>query len=392
MTKNQNTTKSDGMYNRILKLPLEGKSSVFLFGPRGTGKTSWIKSHLPDALYFDLLNYGVYSSLKTKPQKLASVITPNYDGWIVIDEVQMIPELLNEVHRLIESRKLRFLLTGSSARSLRKAGVNLLAGRALTYNMHPLVIQEIGSSFNLNHSLQFGMLPAVVNHEDPQKYLESYVKTYIREEVLQEGLTRNIGAFTQFLEAASFSQGQVINCSEIARELSINRLIVTNYFDILNDLLIASRLEPFKVRAKRQSIAHNKFYFFDCGVYRTVRPHGLLDSTQEAEGSTPETLFLQSLQAINDYFNLGYKIYFWRTLAGNEVDFVLYGPRGLHAFEIKRSSTVTSDALKGLKSFQKDYPEAKTYLINTGALREYHGSMQVIPIEQALWDLPKILE
>lgn len=380
------------MYNRILNLPLEGKSSIFLFGPRGTGKTSWIKNHLPDALYFDLLNYGIYSTLKSQPQRLTSIIPPNYSGWVILDEVQMIPELLNEVHRLIESRKLRFLLTGSSARSLRKAGVNLLAGRALTYHMHPLVIQEIGSFFNLSHVLKFGLLPAAVNHEDPQKYLESYVQTYIREEVVQEGLTRNIGAFTRFLEAASFSQGQVLNYSEIARELSINRLLVTSYFDILDDLLLASRLEPFKVRAKRQSIAHNKFYFFDCGVYRTVRQTGFLDSTQEAEGITLETLFFQSLQAINDYYGLGYTIYFWRTLAGNEVDFVLYGPRGLHAFEIKRSSAVTTDALKGLRSFQKDYPEAKTYLINTSSLREYHGSMQVIPIEQALLDLPKILE
>ncbi len=213
------------MFNRILKLPLEGKSSLFLFGPRGTGKTSWIKTYLPDAIYLDLLDFSLYSSLLAEPNRLENLIPPNYTNWIVIDEVQRVPELLNEVHRLIESKKYRFILTGSSARALRKKGVNLLAGRALKYHMHPLVIQEIGESFDFNHVLQFGLLPLAITHADPKKYLESYVQTYIREEVLQEGLTRNIGTFTRFLEIASFSQGNVLNFSEIAREISINRSI-----------------------------------------------------------------------------------------------------------------------------------------------------------------------
>jgi uncharacterized protein len=379
------------MFNRILKLPLEQKNSIFLFGPRGTGKTSWIKEHMADALYLDLLDFSLYSSLSADPTRLEKLIPPHYDNWIVIDEVQRVPELLNEVHRLIESKKFRFLLTGSSARSLKRKGVNLLAGRALKYTMHPLTVQEIGKDFNLQHALQFGLLPSAVSHTDPKKYLESYVQTYLREEVLQEGITRNIGTFTRFLEVASFSQGNIINFSEIARELSLNRLVVANYFEILEDLLLASRISAFTQRAKRKIVAHQKFYFFDAGVYRILRPMGPIDSIEEAEGATLETLFYQSLSAINDYFNLGYTIYFWRTSSGTEVDFVIYGPRGIHAFEIKRSSQISNKTLKGLKEFSEDYPEAKLYCIYLGKHKEYHGDIKVIPFEDALQELPQLI-
>lgn len=378
------------VFKRILALPLEADNSLFLLGPRGTGKTSWIKSHLHDELYLDLLDFSTYSSLLADPSRLENLIPQNYSRWVVIDEVQRIPELLNEIHRLIEHKKIKFLLTASSARSLRRAGVNLLAGRALRYHMHPLVIQEIEKEFDLTHALLYGMLPAAVGHSDPKKYLESYVQTYIKEEVIQEGLTRNIGAFTRFLEAASFSQGQLLNFSEIARELSLNRLLVANYFDILDDLLLGVRISSFSLRAKRKTVAHQKFYFFDAGVYRTIRPMGLLDSPEEAEGVALETLFLQSLSALNDYYNLNYKIHFWRTLAGDEVDFVMYGPKGFHAFEIKRSS-VNNKALKGLRNFGQEYPEAKLYLICQSKHKEYHDNVQVIPFEQALRELLTII-
>ena len=379
------------MFNRLLKLPLNGSSSIFLFGPRGTGKTSWIKAHMPDALYLDLLDFSLYSSLSAAPDRLETLIRKGFDGWIVLDEVQRVPELLNEVHRLIESKKLRFLLTGSSARSLKRKGVNLLAGRALRYTMHPLTVQEIGANFNLAHALQFGMLPTAVTHEDPKKYLESYVQTYLREEVLQEGLSRNVGTFTRFLEIASFSQGNLVNYSEIGRELGVNRISVANNFEILDDLLLSIRISPITQRAKRKMVAHQKFYFFDAGIYKTIRPVGPLDSPEESDGAALETLFLQSLCAINDYYELGYTIYFWRTASGTEVDFILYGPRGLHAFEIKRSSTVQNKALKGLRDFHEDYPEAKLHFVFGGKNKEYHGDNQAIPFEQALRELPQLL-
>ncbi|HBY05896.1 MAG: hypothetical protein UV38_C0004G0018 [candidate division TM6 bacterium GW2011_GWE2_42_60] len=383
------------MIKRLLTLPIEGKKSIFLFGPRGTGKTYWLRTQMPDALYFDLLDFSLFSSLAARPNRLESLIPQNYNGWIIIDEVQRVPELLNEVHRLIEHKQMKFVLTGSSARSLRKKGVNLLAGRALTYHMHPLVEQELGNLFNLSKALTEGLLPSLLTEENPKKYLESYVQTYVREEVLQEGLTRNIGAFNHFLEVASFSQGSLLNLSDIARELSLTRSMVSSYFDILDDLLLSRRLSVFSQRAKRKMIAHQKFYFFDTGVFRTLRPTGPLDRAEEVNGAALETLFLQSLSALNDYLELGYSIHFWRTSAGHEVDFVLYGPRGLHAFELKRSSSVANKDLRGLKAFKEDYPEAKLHLIYRGKQKEYHtqdfGDITFIPFEMALRELPQIL-
>src|SRR5687768_6436672 len=172
------------MFKRLLSLPLGNNNSIFLFGPRGTGKTSYIKEYLKKYLYLDLLDFSVYAMLQADPSRLETLIPSNYQEWIVIDEVQRIPELLNEVHRLIEHRGFKFILTGSSARSLRKAGTNLLAGRALTYTMHPLIIQELENEFSMPHALKYGLLPSVINHTDPKKYLESYVQTYIREEVM----------------------------------------------------------------------------------------------------------------------------------------------------------------------------------------------------------------
>lgn len=379
------------MWNKLLKLPAESPSSFFLFGPRGTGKTSWLKVSLPSALYIDLLDFATYSVFSAHPERLDNFIPPHFKDLVVIDEVQRVPELLNEVHRIIEARGVRFVLTGSSARSLRRRGVNLLAGRALTYTMHPMVIQELGDDFNFEHALHYGLLPAAIKHPDPKKYLESYVQTYVREEVVQEGLLRNVGSFNRFLEVASFSQGNVINFSEIAREVGVHRLVVADYFNILEDLLIACRLEVFTHRAKRKMIAHQKFYFFDAGVYRILRSVGPLDSVEQSDGAVLETLFLQSLRAINDYYGLDYKIYFWRTSAGAEVDFVLYGPHGLHAFEIKRTSTIHRKLFNGLSAFKQDYPEATLHFIYLGKNKEYHEGINVVSFVDALRELPDIL-
>jgi predicted AAA+ superfamily ATPase len=378
------------MIKRLLQLPLKNKSSLFLQGPRDTGKTSWIRNTIPGAIYLDLFDFETYNLLAANPSRLEKLIPENHTGWIVIDEVQRIPEILNEVHRLIESHRFKFLLTGSSTRSLRRKGTNLLAGRALRYTMHPLVIQELDSIFNLQRAMLFGMLPSVFTHPEPKIYLESYVQTYIKKELAQEALTRNIGDFYRFLKVASFSQGSVLNMAKIARELSMNRLTVANYFDILEDLLLAIRIPVFTQRAKRKMIAHQKFYFFDAGVYRTIRPMGPLDSPDEA-GIALETLFFQSLLAVNEYYRLDYRVYFWRTAAGDEVDFVLYGPRGLHAFEIKKSSHLPGKALKGLKTFKEDYPEAKLWMLFLGAQKEYYDGITAIPFEEALKELPKLL-
>ncbi len=221
--------------------------------------------------------------------------------------------------------------------------------------------------------------------------MESYVKTYLDEEVQQEGFTRNLGAFSRFLEAASFSQGAVLNISSVARDCSVERKVVENYFTILEDLLIAYRIPVFAKRAKRRLVAHPKFYFFDVGLYRTLRPAGPLDIPEEIGGHAFETLFLQELQAINMYLRLSYNVFYWMTSSNVEVDFVLYGDKGIKAFEIKRTGKISSSMLRGLRAFQKDYPGAKTYFVYGGERHLREGDIAILPIRDALKGLPEIL-
>ena len=379
------------MFERVIKKPLESRKSFFLFGPRGTGKTTWLKHRLPEAIFVNLLQSEYYNRLSANPGHLRQLIPPDHTGWTIIDEVQRIPALLNEVHDLLEARGLVFVLTGSSARTLRRKGVNLLAGRALTYRMHPLTAVEQQEAFNLRDSVQLGHLPARFSESDPGKYLKDYVQTYLREEVMQESLTRNIGHFSHFLEVASFSQGATINISAVAREAHIERSVAENYFSILEDLLIAVRLPVFARKAKRKLTSQKKFYFFDTGVFRAIRPVGPLDSDAEIDGPALETLVLQELRAVNDYHDYGYQISFWRTRNGLEVDFVLYGPRGLLAIEIKRSTQIQPKDTRALREFKKDYPPAKCFVFYGGPSALYMDDVTVLPVEHALRNLHHIL-
>jgi predicted AAA+ superfamily ATPase len=370
------------MFDRSLTYPAQ--KSFFLFGPRGVGKTAWLKRSFPADLYFDLLDARTYAALLADPSRLGDRIPAKYTGWVVLDEVQRVPELLNEVHRLIESRKLRFIMTGSSARALRRKRVNLLAGRALTKYMHPLTTEELGDRFSLQHALRLGCLPSVYQESDPAAYLASYVATYLREEVQQEGLTRNLGAFSRFLEVASFSQAEVLTMAEVARESSISIKVVQDYFSILEDLLLAVRLPVFTKRAKRRMIAHPKFMFFDAGVFNAIRPKGPLDHPELAPGASVETLFYQQARALNEYHNLEYTIFYWRTQAHDEVDFVLYGPRGIHAFELKHTARIRSEDSASLRLFLQDYPSAKCYLLHLGTESYAENEVSVLPLTQAL--------
>lgn len=379
------------MYIRLFKYPRNRKKSFFLFGARGTGKTTWLKANFPEALFIDLLDFEYYQVLSARPNRLANLIPDGFKDWIILDEIQKIPGLLNEVHRLIESRGCKFVLTGSSARGLRKKGVNLLAGRALTYKMHPLTTIEMGKDFDIRSSLQWGRLPAVTSEHDPEAFLKSYVQTYMREEVLQEGLTKNLGDFSRFLETAAFSQASVINISDIARDCGIDRMRVNSYFSILEDLLLARRLPVFTKRAKRRMSRHPKFFYFDSGVFRSIRPMGFLDSPEDAEGAALETLFFQEICAINDYYNYKYDIYYWRTGNGIEVDFILYGADNLIAIEIKRSSRINKKDLKGLKTFKQDFPQSRLYLLYGGKREEFEDGVHIMPITNALKNLPAFL-
>lgn len=377
------------MYPRLFQAPL--RQSFFLFGPRGVGKTAWLHQQFPAALFFDMLDYQVYTELLASPQRLGERIPQGQKEWVVVDEVQRVPELLNEVHRLIESRRLRFVLTGSSARKLRGRGINLLAGRAVTRHMHPLTALELGKDFDLKRAVRYGCLPLACTSENPEDYLKSYAATYLREEVQQEGLTRNIGAFSRFLEAASFSQGSVLNMAAVARECAISTKVVEDYFSILEDLLIAIRLPVFTKRAKRKLIAHPKFYFFDAGVFQAIRPRGPLDAPEQIHGPALETLFLQQVRALNDYKDLGYRLHYWRTASGDEVDCVLYGERGLRAFEVKMAHNVRPDDLRSLLRFLSDFPQAKTHLLYLGQRRWHDRGIEVLPFEECVATLDRWL-
>ena len=362
---------------RFLALP---QGSFFLFGPRGTGKTTWLASTLPDALVVDLLKPEEYRRLAARPERLRELVlgTPAGND-VVIDEIQRVPELLNVVHDLMESaRGYRFILTGSSARKLRRGGVNLLAGRAAMRSMHPFmagemtageVAGEAGRGFDLETCLRLGTVPAVFSSQDPESALAAYAALYVEQEVRAEGLARDVGSFSRFLEAAAFSHGTTLNVSAVARECETSRTTVAGYLELLEDLLLAFRLPVFTRRAKRRLAAHPRFFYFDCGVFRSLRPAGPLDRPEEIGGPALEGLVAQHLRAWLAYSGADARLYYWRTRSGVEVDFVLYGADGIWAFEVKNADRVRPEDLRGLAAFGAEYPEARRVLLYRGADR-----------------------
>ncbi len=369
------------MYPRDFAPP--SQQSYFLFGPRGAGKSMFVGNHYPNGLYVDLLDARNFNEFTADPSRLSDRIPKGFNDWIIVDEVQKVPALLNEVHRLIEQRHLRFVLTESSARRLKKGkdNVNLLAGRALTCHLYPLTASEQGNKFDLTRALDSGQLPLACTSADPESFLQSYVQTYLQEEIQLEGWTRSLPAFTRFLEAASFSQGSLLNISAIARECAVKRKVVENYFSILRDTLISYEIPVFRKRAKRDTTQSAKFYFFDAGVFRTLRPAGPYDSDTEAQGIALETLVLQEIIALNSYRRWNYGIYYWRTRLGKEVDFVLYGKRGFKAIEVKLSSRIRTKDFNGLKQFNEDYPEADLIYLYSGTRRFNEHGVEIVPVD-----------
>jgi len=359
--------------------------SFFLFGPRGTGKSSWIQHAYPNALVVDLLKPAVYREMNARPERLAQLVLANPDrDPVVIDEVQRVPELLNVVHDLVESRPgLQFVLTGSSARKLRRGGVDLLAGRALYRTLHPFMAAEL-PTFSLEAVLVVGLLPVVVAAPRPSDVLEAYATLYLEEEVRLEGWTRNVGNFARFLEAVSFSHAAVLNISNVARECQIERKTVAGYVEILEDLLLSFRLPVFSRRARRKTSAHPKFYFFDSGVYRSLRPRGPLDRAEEIDGGAFEGLVAQHLRAWMAYSGRDCELFYWRTRAGAEVDFVVYGKDGFWAIEVKNAAAVRSHDLRSLKSFRDDYPECEPIFVYRGEERLLIDGILCVPGDEFL--------
>jgi len=368
---------------RFLNVP---KGSFFLFGPRGSGKSSWLKCTFPKAIYLDFLSPDVFRAYTSSPERLEALIEGNPEQkTIIIDEVQKIPEVLSVVHRMIEKDKsLRFVLTGSSSRKLKRTGVDLLGGRAVVKNLNPFMAAELGKDFKLDRALEQGLLPLVVNAQDPKSTLDAYIGLYLREEVKMEGLVRNIGNFTRFLETVSFSHGSVLSLSEISRECEVERKTVEGYINVLEDLLLAFRLNVFTKKAKRHMIQHPKFYLFDTGVFQSLRPRGPLNTDQDIGGCALEGLIAQHLKAYQSYADKKIDLYYWRTKSGVEVDFVVYGQNVFWAIEVKSSKTIHPHDLKGLLSFREDYPQASVMLLYRGKERLRIQNVPCLPCEDFL--------
>ena len=365
------------------------RQSYFLFGPRGTGKSTLIRRQYSDALYIDLLDPEVFRLYTAAPERLRENILASPDrSTVAIDEIQKIPALLDLVHALIEEkRSLTFVLTGSSSRKLKRTGTDLLAGRALLCSLHTFMAAELGDRFSFDRALGQGLLPIVWAAPDPQKVLETYAALYIREEVQMEGIVRNIGTFSRFIEAISFSHASVLSMSNVARECSVNRKTVEGYVEILEDLLLAYRIPVFSKRAGRAVAAHPKFYLFDAGVFRAIRARGPLDRTDEIEGAALEGLVGQHLRAWIHYSHSNHELFYWRTQSGAEVDFIVYGQDVFYAIEVKNSAVLHPRDLRGLKSFKQDYPECKTLLLYRGKERLLKGDILCMPCEEFLLSL-----
>jgi len=357
----------------IERLFVPPRDSFLLFGPRGTGKSTWLHQHYPDAVYLDLLDPETFRTCLARPERLREIVEGSPEArTVVIDEIQKVPALLDMVHKLLEEKQRRsrqFILTGSSARKLKRTGVDLLAGRLLLKTLHPFMAAELGPRFDLAQSLRLGLLPLVLGAPDPEETLKSYVSLYLREEVQAEGLVRNVGNFSRFIEAISLSHGALLNTSEVARECQVGRKTVDGFVEVLEDLLLGFRIPVFSKRARRRLVQHPKFYYMDAGVFRSVRPKGPLDIPEEIGGASLEGLVAQHLRAWIAYSKNDGQLFFWRTKAGVEVDFVVYGEKTFLALEVKGAKSVTAKDTKSLASFLEDYPQAQACLLYGGKER-----------------------
>jgi predicted AAA+ superfamily ATPase len=360
--------------------------SFFLFGPRGTGKSTWLRALQPKALWIDMLDPETVRLFQARPERLLERIDAQpLITDVVIDEVQKVPAILDVVHKLVENnRPLRFILTGSSARKLRRGAANLLAGRLTELHMHPFMAAELGDAFDLQRALEVGLVPLIWSAIEPKNTLRAYASLYLQQEVQAEALVRNVSAFARFLEAISFSHGSLLNLAEVARECQVGRKTVEGYLEILEDLLLSFRLPVFTRRAKRHLVAHDKFFYFDAGVYRSIRPKGPLDRPEEIEGMALEGLIAQHLRAWASYRNVPAELSYWRTKSGSEVDFVVYGDGVFVAIEVKRSRHVHNTDLRALKAFKEDYPEAQVCLLYMGHEAIKMGDVLCLPCETFL--------
>src|SRR5213594_3053262 len=377
------TPSSPPVVERLLDLKeWLAKKSHFLFGPRQTGKTFWIRRTLPDARIYDLLDSSVYLALCQRPGRLAEELSPR-DKLVVVDEVQRLPELLNEVHRLIEERGVRFLLTGSSARKLCRGGINLLGGRARTRYLHPLTCRELGAHFELARAIERGLLPSIYFSDDPRADLEAYAGTYLQQEIVAEGATRNVPAFSRFLKVAALCNGTIVNFTNVASDAQVARTTVYEYFEILKDTLILHELPAWRKSRKRKPLSASKYYSFDVGVIAALQGREFRPGTPEF-GEAFETVLFHELVSYRDYVS-GDALSYWRSTSGFEVDFVI----GDHtAIEAKAKENVSPQDLKSLVALGEEGKMRSLVCASLEPRRRRLGEITILPWRaflDALW-------
>lgn len=383
MATSKKTPNPSEYIERVLDLPsLLQKKSHFLFGPRQTGKTSLIRHSLKGVRSYDLLDTSVYLALSQNPGRISQELDPR-DEIVVVDEIQRLPVLLNEIHRLIEERGIRFLLTGSSARKLRRGGVNLLGGRARTKSMHPLTYRELGNQFDLLKAIDRGLLPSIYLSDDPRADLQAYTGSYLQQEIVAEGTTRNIPAFSRFLKVAALCNGTVVNFTNVSNDAQVPRTTVYEYFEILKDTLLLYELPAWRKSKKRKPLTSSKYYFFDVGVVAALQGREFRPGTPEF-GEAFETYLMHELVSYSDYIS-GEPLSYWRSTSGFEVDFIL----GDHtAVEVKAKENVSTHDLKPLRAFAEEKKLKRYLCVSLGPRKRNLENVTILPLREfleALW-------
>ena len=369
---------------RTLDLPvLIGKKSHFLFGPRQTGKTSLIRHTLKGVKIYDLLDTSIYLAFSQNPGRIGQELSSE-DHVVVIDEIQRLPELLNEVHRLIEERGIRFLLTGSSGRKLRRGGINLLGGRARTKYLHPLTYMELKDEFDLKRAAERGVLPSVYFSDDPRADLEAYAGSYLQQEIVAEGTVRNLPAFSRFLRVAALCNSRIVNFTNVSNDAQVARTTVYEYFEILKDTLLLYELPAWRKSKKRKPLASSKYYFFDVGVVSALQGRRFRAGTPEF-GEALETYLMHELISYRDYVS-GEPLSYWRSTSGYEVDFIIADHT---AVEVKAKEHVAASDLKSLRALAEEKKLKRYLCVSLEPRRRRIEDITVLPYKdflESLWN------
>jgi len=365
------------MFNRILNLDNAHSDSTFVWGARQVGKTTLIREAYPNVAYYDLLQAKDFERLQRNPSLLGEDLAMLNNGdTVVIDEIQKIPQLLDEVHALIFSKNIRFILSGSSPRKLKRFGANLLGGRALRETLYPLVSAEI-PDFDIHKAIRYGTLPRHYLVADPWKRLGAYVGVYLNEEIKEEALTRNLKMFTKFLEVASFSNGEIVVYKNIAQDCGIDYRTVQDYFEILEDTLVGYTIPSFALAKKRRSVQSSKFYYFDVGIANYLRNRRDIQIGSTDFGQAFEHFIIQELIAYLGYNDKKEKLSYWRTSSGYEVDAII--GNGRIAIEVKSTEEIQSRHTKGLKAFQEEFPDCRLIAVSFDSRPRIVNGIEVYP-------------